>query len=449
VDQFIEKHLVHNAMKISPLEEWIVRKISCPQIELSRGQIVDYQLRKINETLGNAIENSRFYSTLLAGFPSHFKSLEEFSKIPFTTSCDIRDYPNNFLCVSQSSISRIVTLNTTGTTGLPKRCFFTPEDQELTVDFFGVGMSTLVEAGDRVLILLPGEAPGSVGDLLHAGLTRIEVHAFKYGPVLDPGDTLSRIVELDINCLVGVPSQVMALVQFSRIHKHKYPIHMKSILLSTDYVPDAIVNAIKSAWDCEVFNHYGMTEMGLGGGVFCAAQFGYHLREADMYFEIIDPINGRILPDGEEGEIVFTTLTRQGMPLIRYRTGDISRFLPGKCPCGTILKTMERIKGRITQKVKIGPEYFSIGDFDEALFQIGGLINYQCEVVHGQPNNQILLKLFTLQVDELLKEKVIDAIHRMNSLMTNVDVFVSVENGYTSDLGSMKKRQIIEKTLED
>lgn len=87
-----------------------------------------------------------------------------------------------------------------------------------------------------------------------------------------------------------------------------------------------------------------MTKMGLGGGVECEALNGYHMREADMYFEIIDIKTEKKLQDGEYGEIVFTTLTRKGMPLIRYRTGDIGRFIDKPCDCGTILKTMERVK---------------------------------------------------------------------------------------------------------
>ena len=138
-------------MKITPLEEWIGRKINCPPGEVSRRNISEYQLQKLNSTLKLVREKSQFYGLKLKKFPEQIRSLEEFSEFPFTTAEDLRNNPGQFLCVSQNEVSRIVTLNTTGTTGLPKRCFFTPEDQELTRDFFGVGMSTLVETGDRVI----------------------------------------------------------------------------------------------------------------------------------------------------------------------------------------------------------------------------------------------------------------------------------------------------------
>jgi phenylacetate-coenzyme A ligase PaaK-like adenylate-forming protein len=89
-----------------------------------------------------------------------------------------------------------------------------------------------------------------------------------------------------------------------------------------------------------------MTEMGLGGAMACEERVGYHPREADLIFEIIDPQTGGPLPEGEVGEVVFTTLTRAAMPLIRYRTGDLSRWIPGNCPCGSVLKRLDRIADR-------------------------------------------------------------------------------------------------------
>ena len=129
-----------------------------------------------------------------------------------------------------------------------------------------------------------------------------------------------------------------------------------------------------------------MTEMGLGGGVDCAAHMGYHLREADLYFEIIDPTTGEPLPDGETGEIVFTTLHRTAMPLIRYRTGDLSRFLPGPCGCGTILKRLDRVRDRVDGFVSLGRwGSISIGALDEALFDIPGLLDFTATLAQYRP----------------------------------------------------------------
>lgn len=120
-----------------------------------------------------------------------------------------------------------------------------------------------------------------------------------------------------------------------------------------------------------------MTEMGLGGGVECQARRGYHLREVDLYFEIVNPATGEAVADGESGEIVFTTLSRRGMPLIRYRTGDLSRFVPGICPCGTVLKTLERVRQRAGGAIAVGDGHrLTLADLDEALFSVEGLLDF-------------------------------------------------------------------------
>jgi phenylacetate-coenzyme A ligase PaaK-like adenylate-forming protein len=99
-------------------------------------------------------------------------TIEDFRRIPFIDGSDIRNHGGQMLCVSQDEINRVVTLDSSGTTGTPKRIFFTSEDQELTIDFFRYGMSVLTNPGDRVLILLPCELPGSGGDLLASALER-------------------------------------------------------------------------------------------------------------------------------------------------------------------------------------------------------------------------------------------------------------------------------------
>ena len=140
---------------------------------------------------------------------------------------------------------------------------------------------------------------------------------------------LNIIVEQEIDCLVGIPVQLLALARHPAAAMLPAG-RLRSVLLSADYVPDAIVREISRVWGAAVFNHYGMTETGLGGGVECAHRCGCHLREADLYFEVIDPESGTLLLDGEPGELVVTTLTRKGMPLIRYRTGDLARL--SRCP---------------------------------------------------------------------------------------------------------------------
>jgi phenylacetate-coenzyme A ligase PaaK-like adenylate-forming protein len=317
------------------------------------------------------------------------RTLEDISLLPFTTPADIQGNDLRFLCVSRGEVERVVTLSSSGTTNDAKRLHFTAQDLDLTVDFFRHGMGTMVDPGEQVLILMPGELPGSVGDLLVQGLARLGARGIVHGIVRDESAVLTQIVEEEIDCLVGLPVQLLGLVR----HPDATAIptgRIKSVLLSADYVPTAIVREIERVWGCPVFNHYGMTEMGLGGAVDCRARCGCHIREADLYFEIIDPDTARPVPDGQAGEVVFTTLTRSGMPLIRYRSGDLARFIPEPCPCGTVLKRLEWVKGRLADRADVGGEQqLSMADLDEALFPLPGLLNFRATLA-GENGRDIL-----------------------------------------------------------
>jgi phenylacetate-CoA ligase len=382
---------------LAPLEPWIREKIGIGSSMAGKAfveALKAYQLRKVNETIDYARNNAPFYRLWLASLPTEpLCALSEITRIPFTTPSDLADNPSNFMAVRQNDVARIVTLNTSGSTGTAKRLFFTEGDLELTVDFFHHGMSTLVRPGQRVVVLLPGERPDSVGDLLVRGLRRMDVDALIYGPVKDPLHAAHAIASFGAHCLVGIPTQVLAVAcsqRGSAIGKGS----IGSVLLSTDYVPRAIAETLKRIWDCRVFNHYGMTEMGLGGGVECEALDGYHLREGDLYFEVVDHETGEVCHDGVIGEVVFTTLTRRGMPLIRYRTGDIARNIPEPCPCGSVLKRMERVRGRWNGTASLGPDCtLTLSELDEALFRLPGLLDYRATTSKGSDGR------FRLKID--------------------------------------------------
>jgi phenylacetate-CoA ligase len=382
-------------LKKTLLEAWIGKKLGKQQNSLTREEISQYQLEKVKETIYRAYKNSPFYRDLLKNFVGmKMNSLEDLQSFPFTASDQVRENSLKFLCVSQSEVSRVVTLDSSGTTGKAKRIYFTKSDQELTVDFFQQGMSSFLETGDSVLILLPGQRIGSIGDLLVIALKRGGANPVLHGVVKNIPEILDIMVREEIDSLVGIPVQVLALARYGEFLGKS--ISLKSVLLSTDHVPRIIVQELQSIWGCQVFEHYGMTEMGLGGGLHCEAHRGYHLREADLYFEIVDK-NGKSVPDGQEGEVVFTTLTRQGMPLIRYCTGDISRFLLEPCSCGTILKRLERITKRKDSLVYLSKDqYFTIADLDERIFAIPGVVDFTVEVDDLLAVRKMTLSVWTL-----------------------------------------------------
>ena len=389
----------------TPLEAWIKNKISPHAHRLTRQAIADYQLKKLQEMIHLAYQHSPFYHSHLKGIgEQQFNRFEDVVRLPFTTPLHIREQGLKMLCVSQDEIHRVVTLDSSGTTGKPKRLYFTREDQRLTIDFFKQAMSTFTKPGQRVIILLPAERQGSVGDLLAIALAELGAVSIKYGAITNMPATVNMIANLRADILVGIPIQVLALARYCEADPSATLPSLRQVLLSTDSVSQAVVTVIQRVFHCEVFDHYGMTEMGLGGGIECCAHHGYHMRENDLYIEIIDPKTGELLPQGQYGEVVVTTLTRRGMPLIRYRTGDLSRFIPERCLCGTILYSLERIKNRIDSSIVIADKQsLTLAELDEKLLVLPHVLDFTAKVF--RQSTFIVLKIEIILLSEAIHEE--------------------------------------------
>ncbi len=432
----------------TPLHAWLGRKLGLPPDQgPSPETIAKYQLAKLRETIAYVRERSPFHRERLAEFPGSFPDhLDDFAQFPFTTDDDLRQHYLGMLCVSQDQVARVVTLRTSGTTAAPKRVFFSDSDLELTLDFFQHGMSTLVKPGSSVLILLPGSTPDSVGDLLARALGRMQVKGVVHGPIGEPGAAIDAAISCQADCLVGIPVQVLAMAEHPQAARLRGTI--KSVLLTTDYVPQAIGQRIRNAWGCEVFEHYGMTETGLGGGVDCRAHAGYHLRAADLYYEVVDPESGSPLAAGDRGELVVTTLTRQAMPLLRYRTGDWGRLLPMEgCPCGGITPRLERVPGRLINRFKLsGDELLPMWSLDEALFALPGLLDYRARLL-SEGQKQRLEFVFQTNLSEhadlaLEGKRAAEAVPELKQCLSRGDISlgpVSVTTEAWASDGSTKR----------
>ncbi|WP_158447391.1 DVU_1553 family AMP-dependent CoA ligase [Syntrophotalea carbinolica] len=366
-----------SGMRITPLEDWIAGKLGVTgkPVELME-RLRIRQLELLNATLAHAARHSPFYRRRL-GDCRPLVSLSGLADLPFTTSADLSEQGLQMLAVSQGEIKRIVTLRSSGTTGQAKRVYFTRSDLEYTKAFFRCGMSRMLQPGQRVLVLLPGELPDSAGRLLADALQQQGISCHVAGLVSDPGAIAALLVEEPFDCVVGIPVQVLGVVRHplaAEVPTHR----IGSVFLTSDYVPSALVGEIRRVWGCPAVNHYGMTELGLTCGVECHALDGYHLREPDLYFEVVDPVSGAALRAGETGEVVVTTLTRLGMPLIRYRTGDLARFMAEPCPCGSVLPRLGKVQGRLAARVDLGGLLKPcMSDLDEALFSLRGLLNFR------------------------------------------------------------------------
>lgn len=305
------------------------------------------RLEALRRTLRRAFSLSRWYRRTLSGCNLDIDTAADLARLPFTTPEDLHDY-REFLCVPQGDVQRIVTLQTSGSTNAPKRIAFSEGDLARTASFFAAGMAQLVHEGQRLMVLLPGaQCPDGVTDLLRQALTPSGVDVVAGHPEATAETLRDDLSRWHPQCLVAAPHQLAALLDAARDDNfRRLASCVEGIQSSGDILDLSVCDGLEEALNCVVLDHYGMTETCFGGGVQCMAKNGYHLRELDLFLEILDPVSGKPVPEGETGEIILTTLNREAMPLIRYRTGDAAAWLPGPCPCGSPMRRLSPLKGR-------------------------------------------------------------------------------------------------------
>ena len=368
-------------MKRTALEKWIEETESIRH--LTREALEELQLRRLNETLARLKQRGGFYKD----YPEKLMSLKELQNLPFTTAEDLSAHPGKFLLTSQSEVSRVISGATSGTTGPAKRVFYTGTDTEHTVGFFAAGISEMLSRGEKCLIAFPFTGPFGLGDLIAQAVERLGGIPIKAGFGQTWGEMLALMKQTQPETYIGFP---VTLLSLSRMHGKNFPV--KRALVSGDACPAGVMAELEQALGSKLYPHYGSRECGLGGAVTCSAFDGMHLRENHIIPEIIDK-DGNVLPDGEYGELVLTTIGADAMPLIRYRTGDQTRILP-QCPCGGATRridTVSRREGRI-----------SIEELDSKLFRIPELVDYRVSFDGG-----LTIEARTLCED--LKKQIYDA----------------------------------------
>lgn len=343
-------------MKKTNLENWICEIEALP--ELTREGLEALRLKKLNEMLSRLAQQSRFYVNL----PTKLNSLRDLQTLPFTTPEMLAAHPGRFLLTSQSEVSRVISGATSGTTGPAKRVFYTDTDTEHTIGFFAAGISEMLSKGEKCLIAFPFTGPFGLGDLIAKAVERLGGIPIKAGFGQTWEELISLVEDTHPETYIGFPVTLLGL---ARMYGENFPI--QRALVSGDACPAGIMAELEKVLGSKLYPHYGSRECGLGGAVTCPAHKGMHLRENHIIAEIIDE-QGNVLPDGEYGELVITTIGADAMPLIRYKTGDYTRILP-PCPCGGITKRLDTVSRRDGS--------ICIEDLDSALFAIPELIDYK------------------------------------------------------------------------
>lgn len=343
-------------MKKTRLDNWICEVESLP--ELTREGLERLQLRRLNETLARLKARGGVYRD----YPEKLDNLKQLETLPFTTAQMLGQRPGDYLLTSQSEVSRVISGATSGTTGPAKRVFYTEGDTEHTVGFFAAGIGEMLEPGEKCLIAFPFTGPFGLGDLIAKAVERLGGIPIRAGFGQSWGEFTALVSETRPETYIGFPVTLLGL---SRMYPSCFPI--QRALVSGDACPAGVMDALEQTLGTRLYPHYGSRECGLGGAVTCPAFSGMHLRENHIIPEIIDEA-GNVLPEGEYGELVITTVGMEAMPLIRYRTGDFTRILP-PCPCGGATRRIDTVSRWE------GP--FSMEALDSALFPLPGLVDYR------------------------------------------------------------------------
>lgn len=343
-------------MNIAKLDSWVKEKEGIKILD--RQAIESLQLEKLNRLLEREYARQGFYRNL----PRRLNSLKELENLPFTTEQDLKEQGNRMLLVSQSKIERVRSWETSGTTGPAKRVFYTARDNDRTVSFFSAGLSELIHWGEKALIAMPFTGDRGLGELIQEAVEGLGAVPVPAGNMRSFGEMLELLDKEKPETFIGPPVLLLSLLRM------RPKSSIKRGLVSGDACPPGIMKAIEELLGTRLYPHYGSREMGLGGAVTCPAFQGMHLRENDIIGEIVDE-KGKAVPEGEWGELTVTLIEAGAMPLIRYRTGDISRFLPGICPCGCCLRRLDSVS-------RIG-EGREMEELDDYIFQIPWIVDYR------------------------------------------------------------------------
>ncbi len=350
-------------MKTAALDLWVREQEGLDL--LTEDKMEQIQLRKLNALLARERERGGFYRE----FPDHLSDLSGLSGLPFTTEADLLEQGHRMVLLSQAKIDRIRTEETSGTTGQAKRVYYSAADNERTISFFAAGLSELVDSGERTMICMPFTGPGGLGELIAEAIRRLGAVPLPVGIGKAYGELLRVLDEEKPETFVGMPVPLLSLLRL-----RGGDCSLRRALVSADACPETVMAEIEARLGSRLYPHYGSRETGLGGAVTCPAFSGMHLRENDIIAEIVDE-SGRPVPKGQWGELVITTIQADAMPLIRYRTGDYTRLMPGPCPCGSPLARLDRVvrMGRKTRMEQL----------DDQVFRIPELVDFRAGLKEG------------------------------------------------------------------
>jgi phenylacetate-CoA ligase len=399
---------------------------------MAHDELKKLQLKRLQDVVKRAYETVPYYKKRFneAGIrPEDIQTLDDIQKLPLTTKDDLRAaYPFGMFAVPRREIVEVHT--SSGTTGKPTVSGYTKEDIKIWSEVMARGLTMFGVTEDDIIQNTHGYGLFTGGFGVHYGAQHIGATVIP----ISTGQTRRQIEimkDFGTTILIVTPSYGLYLAEVAEEEGvESSDLNLNSIGFGAEMWTEEMRQKLQKRFDSPAYNIYGLTEiMGPGIALECPEQDGLHVMEDHFYPEIIDSETMEVLKDGEKGELVLTTLTRHGMPIIRFRTKDITNLRRGTCPCGRTLIKMERITGRTDDMLKIRGVAVFPSQIEKALLKMDGIEpHYQIIATRPQHLDELEVqvetspKLFSDEVKELvgIKNKIEHFIDDEIGLRVNV-----------------------------
>ncbi|MEZ0343323.1 MAG: phenylacetate--CoA ligase [Caldimicrobium sp.] len=380
----------------------------------------ELQLERLKKVVKYAYERVPFYRKRFdeAGIkPEDIKTLEDIRYIPFTSKADLREvYPFGMFAVPLSEIVEIH--SSSGTTGKPVVMGYTKNDIEVWKEVMARSLAMIGVTKDDIIQIAYGYGLFTGGLGFHYG-------ALTIGATIVPasaGNTRRQIElmrDFGTTVLCCTPSYALYLAEYAKDEMGIDPsgLKLKVGSFGAEMWTEEMRKEIEKRFNIKAYNVYGLTEI-IGPGVAheCPEQKGLHIWEDHFYPEIIDPETGEPLSEGERGELVLTTLTKEGVPMIRFRTRDITAFITGECPCGRTGRRIERIRGRSDDMIKVRGVMLFPYQIEQAILEVQG-VEPHYQIILTRPHH---LDEIEVQV-EMSKETFSDEVKEIEALRRKLE----------------------------
>ncbi len=370
----------------------------------------DYRDYRLRETLKHVYQNSVFYRKLFDEHSivlSEINTIDDLGKLPFTDPGDLASGGYDFLCVSQGDVEKQVTFLSSGTTGIKKKVFFSAADVRTILRFLSAGMNSVTHDTATVHIILPNSHGRGIGELLSNSLKIAGFDPYVTDMTWSSERQIDLVKEKHPNVIFGNTRSIYRMTKEMTRSVDLSQLGVDVIFLTMEHASAAMVRNLEKAWKCRVCMHYGLAEMGWGLAVECAHAPGYHYNEMDVIAEVVDPKTGKVLENGQEGELVFTSIGREAMPLIRYRSHDIATLMNGPCACGRTLQRIGYVRKRMESTITTpGGKEITPALLDEVLYAFDDVIDYSAHIDYKTGRGALSLSVELLDRHEDIQKRI-------------------------------------------